>query len=323
MSLRISGGSSLSSRVVLRRLLACANAARIRLRLLGQATADALRHFTGRGTTIGVPALRCDGWVALSGIGTRMSGPHYLSAVRHRMSARGYVTEFQIGLGEPLRPPADGPVRPALRVGVVEDLDDPEAWGRVKVALPWRTDAPDAVWARVATLDAGPGQGTWFIPDVGQEVVLGLLGGDDRHPVVLGALWNGQQSPPEQMDPQKNAIRAVVTRSGHKLRFDDGDGASVEIATAGGRTVVLSDGDNAITVSDPGGPCTVELGADGIALTADSGDIKLSAPGGKVIVDASGIEAKATGPAKLESSATLDVKASAKLTLNGAMVAIN
>jgi uncharacterized protein involved in type VI secretion and phage assembly len=252
-----------------------------------------------------------------------MSGPHYLSAVRHRLSARGYVTELQLGLPRPLRPPVEGrPAAMTLRIGVVEDLDDPEKWGRVKVALPWRTDAPAAVWARLATLDAGPNQGTWFVPDVGQEVVIGAIGGDDRHLVVLGALWNGQQTPPETMDPKKNDLRSIVTRSGHKVRFDDGDAASVEVTTADGRKIVLSDGDKQIELTDPGGPCTITLGADGIALKADSGDIALSATAGNVTIEGVGLEAKAQGTAKLEASATMDVKASGKLTLGGAMIAI-
>ena len=291
---------------------------------VGQATADALRHFTGRGATIGLPALRADSWVSITGVGSRMSGSHYVSAVRHRMSARGYVTEFQLGRGQPLQPPpAPAGARPALRVAVVQDLDDPEKWGRVKVGLPYRKDAPDALWARIATLDAGPSQGSWFVPDVGQEVVIATLGDDDRHPVVLGALWNGQQSPPEQMDPQKNDIRAIVTRAGHKIRFDDGDPATVEVSTAGGRTVLLDDGNSAVEVKEPDGPCSIKLSGSGIELTAKGGDIKLTASAGKLIVDATGIEAKSSGAAKLESSATLDVKASAKLTLSGAMVAIN
>jgi phage protein D/phage baseplate assembly protein gpV len=288
----------------------------------GQATADRLWHISGQGASIGIPALRADSWVSLGGIGARLSGPHYVTAVRHRVSARGYVTEFQVGLPRPLRPPSEPRHACDLRIGVVEDLDDPEKWGRVKVATPWRTDAPEAVWARVATLDAGPGQGTWFVPDVGQEVVVGTLGRDDRYPVVLGALWNGTQTPPEQMDPDKNDIRAIVTRAGHKIRVDDGDAASIEVTTAGGRKLTLADGDEAVELTDPGGPCTIKLDADGIALTAGSGDIKLSATSGKVTIDASGIDAKAQGPATVESSATLDVKASGKLTLSGAMVAI-
>ncbi len=288
---------------------------------LGRATTDALAHISGRGVAVGTTDLRADAWIAVTGVGTRMSGPHYVSATRHRLSARGYITEFQLGLPRPLRPPAPrAETTPALQIGIVEDLDDPLKWGRVKVATPWRKPGPEAVWARVATLDAGPKQGTWFIPDIGQEVVVATLGADDRHPVILGSLWNGKQEPPEQMDPKKNDIRAIVSRSGHKIRIDDGSDATVEIATAGGRTFTLADGDASVELVDDAG--SIKISSAGVEITAGKGDITLKASGGKVIVDAGGIEAKATGPASLESSATLDVKASAKLTLSGAMVAI-
>jgi uncharacterized protein involved in type VI secretion and phage assembly len=252
-----------------------------------------------------------------------MAGPHYLSAVRHRLSSRGFVTEFQLGLPRVLRPPSGHRCQPSLRIARVEDLDDPAGWGRVKVSLPWRSDAPDAIWARLATLDAGPSEGTWFVPDVGREVVVGTLGGDDRHPVVLGSLWNGQDAPPETIDPQKNDVRSIVTRSGHRIRFDDGDAKSIEVSTTGGHAIVLSDQDGGLELHESGGNNKIRIAADGITIEAGSGDVSISAPAGNVAIDASGLSGKATGPASLESSATLDLKASATLGIRGALVNIN
>ena len=207
-------------------------------------------------------------------------------------------------------------------LGVVEDLDDPEAWGRVKVALPWRTDAPDAVWARLATLDAGPEQGTFFLPDVGQEVLVGFLAGDAASPVVLGSLWNGQAAPPLAVD-SGNPVRAIVTRSGHTLTFDDGDPGTVTLETTGGRKVVLDDGDASVTLTEPDAGNSIRLSGDGIELTAASGDITLSASSGAVTIEAMQFSAKAQSTASVESTASLDIKASATLGLKGALVQIN
>lgn len=292
-------------------------------RAVGRARLDALAHVSGYGSTIGVPALRADSWLDVDAVGTRMAGPHYVSAVRHRLSARGFVTEFQLGLPPPLVPPRAREPRATLRIGRVEDLDDPLGWGRVKVSLPWRSDAPEPIWARLATLDAGPGEGTWFVPDVGREVVVGNLEGDDAEAVVLGSLWNGQEVPPETIDPEKNAVRSIVTRSGHFIRFDDGDGARIEISTAEGQAIVLSDADGVLELREGGGKNTIRISGDGIALEAGQGDVTISAPAGKVALDGSGLEGKATGPASLESSATLDLKASATLGIRGALVNIN
>lgn len=289
----------------------------------GRAREAALRHVSGTGRTIGTPALRCDAWVNVTGVGARFSGPHYVSAVRHRMSARGYTTEFQLGLPAPLAPPDRPPSGQPLAVGVVTDLDDPLGWGRVKVSFPWRTGAPDAVWARVSTLDAGPDRGSFFLPDRGQEVVVGFLAGDAAQPVVLGSVWHGQAQPPVAVDPEANAIRSLVTRAGHALTFDDADGGSVTLATKGGRTLVLSEGDAAVTLSEPDGGNEIRLSGSGIELTAASGDITLTASAGAVRIDGMTIAGKASGTASLESSASLDIKASATLGLRGALVNIN
>jgi len=292
---------------------------------VGRVNRQELEHISGYGMTLGLPVLRIDGWLKLGGVGDRLGGTHYLTAVRHRVGPNGFRTEFRVGLVPALVPPPalvrtrDG----AIHLGIVDDLDDPLGWGRVKVKFPWRSDAADAVWARIATLDAGPDEGTWFIPGVGQEVAVGFIDGDEAQPLVLGSLWNGQQGVPFTIDPDKNDIRAIKTRSGHLLKFDDGDAKTVTLETADKRTIVLDDNGKKITVEESGSKNTIELSDSGITLTAAKGDITLKASSGKVKIDASGMEAKTTGPAKIESSATAELKASATLTLSGALVKLN
>jgi phage baseplate assembly protein gpV len=291
---------------------------------IGSVNRQELEHINGYGSTVGLPVMRIDSWVKVAGVGDRVGGTHYLTAVRHRLGPAGFVTEFRVGFAERLAPPPERRPEGQLRLGVVDDLDDPLGWGRVKVKFPWREDASDAVWARIATLDAGPSQGTWFIPDVGQEVAVGMLDGDDGHPIVLGALWNGQQGVPITIDPDKNDIRAIVTRSGHKLEFNDGDKKVARFETAGGHTIVLDDDGGKVTLEESGSKNKIELSGDGITISAAKGDVTITSQAGKVKIDgASGLEAKSSGPAKIESSATLEVKASATLTLSGALVKIN
>src|SRR5688572_3781263 len=90
-------------------------------------------------------------------------------------------------------------VYPAL----VTNIKDPDGQGRVKVSLPWSPDTAGAryeAWARVATLMGGNNRGSWFVPDVNDEVLVGFEGGAAHRPYVLGGLWNGQDKPPESMD---------------------------------------------------------------------------------------------------------------------------
>ena len=80
-------------------------------------------------------------------------------------------------------------VYPAL----VIDIKDPEGQGRVKITLPWSPDTGSAryeAWARLATFMGGNNRGSWFIPDVNDEVLVVFEGGDPRRPYVIGGLWN-------------------------------------------------------------------------------------------------------------------------------------
>jgi len=282
----------------------------------------ALAHYFGTALVLGDPLLRCDGWVKIAGIGRRMSGPHYVTAARHRLSADGYQTELQAGSPPRLAPPAR-PAAHGLELGVVSALDDPESQNRVRVQLPWRTDGGDGVWARLSNLDAGDGYGAVVVPSVGQEVLVGFVDGDPSTPVVLGSLYNGTQQPPVVIDPDKNVVRTIVTPDGHRLRFTDGDDAAVEFATGKGHSVVLSDVDSELVITHADSGNAIRLSADGIELTAAQGDVTLKSSAGTITLESLKLEAKASGPSKIESSATFDLKASGSLGLKGALVTIN
>ncbi|MGK5110798.1 MULTISPECIES: phage baseplate assembly protein V [unclassified Geodermatophilus] len=289
---------------------------------LGRQRATALLHYHGYGEVVGNPALRCDGWLRITGVGERMSGPHYTTAARHRLSARGYRTEFQVGSPPALRPPLPG--RPApLTIGVVASLEDPDGLNRVRVRLPWRGETGDGVWARLATLDAGDGFGTVFVPGVGQEVLVAPLDGEDAALVVLGSLFNGTQAAPVAMSNDDNLVRAVVSPEGHRITLEDGDASAVTIETPAGNVLRLAEADSEVTLTHGESGNAIRLSADGIELTAARGDIVLKASSGTVELDAGGIRGRSSGPATLESSGTLDVKASATLGLKGALVTIN
>ncbi len=294
-------------------------------RSVGVVTSESERHYWGRARTIGLPALRCDQWIVIDGVGTRLAGAHWIAGVRHRLGAAGFHTELQLGRQEPLLPPpiSAGHVGGGLMIGVVEDLEDPESWGRVKVGFPWRRDAPEATWARVATLSAGEALGTLFVPDVGEEVVVGHVGGDQRFPVVLGSLWNGQHPPPDDLVTDGNDHRGIVTRSGHRLIFADGDSTAVTLTTAGGHVAAFDDEAGSITLTEAAGQNVVEITDGGIVLTAGSGDIELVASGGSVKVDALEFEIKGSSGGAVTSSGNLDLKGSGIVDMSGALVKIN
>lgn len=161
-------------------------------------------------------------------------------------------------------------VFPAL----VSDIKDPEGQGRVKVTLPWTPDTNGSkydTWARLATFMGGNNRGSWFIPDVNDEVLVVFEAGDPRRPYVIGGLWNGSDAPPDSMDGAGNNFRKVLrSRNGVKVTLDDTDGQEKMILeTPGGQSVTLKDGPGAIEIVDSNGN-SIKLETSGITVTASA-----------------------------------------------------
>ncbi|HSL55540.1 MAG TPA: phage baseplate assembly protein V [Pyrinomonadaceae bacterium] len=177
---------------------------------------------------------------------------------------------------------------------LVTDIVDPEGLGRVKIALPWSPDTAGAryeTWARLATFMAGNNRGSWFIPDVDDEVLIVFEGGDPRRPYVIGSLWNGKDTPPESMDGAgKNFKKVLRSRNGVKLTMDDTDGREQFILeTPGAQKLTLKDGPGAVEIVDSNGN-SIKLEPSGITITAaakvtiNASQVAVSA--GMVTVDA-------------------------------------
>jgi uncharacterized protein involved in type VI secretion and phage assembly len=161
-------------------------------------------------------------------------------------------------------------VMPAL----VVDIKDPDNQGRVKVTLPWSVDAKGARfegWARLATMFGGNNRGSWFVPDVDDEVPVAFEHGDPRRPYVLGGLWNGTDKAPETMDGGGNNYKKVLrSRNGVKVTLDDQDGQEkLVLETPGGQKVTLKDGPGAVEVVDSNGN-SMKLESAGITITASA-----------------------------------------------------
>ncbi len=173
-------------------------------------------------------------------------------------------------------------------VGLVADIVDPEGLGRVKVRLPWAPDSSGAsyeAWARLATLMAGANRGSWFVPDVDDEVLVMFEGGLPARPVVVGALWNGRDEPPARMDAAgRNTLKRLRSRNGVVVTMDDSDGTeSFTVETPGGQRLKLSDGPGTVRIEDANGNSLV-MEAAGVTVTASA----------TVTVNASQVQVSAT-----------------------------
>lgn len=191
-------------------------------------------------------------------------------------------------------------------VGVVTDNKDPEAMGRVKVKLPWLAEEAESTWARVAAPMAGKERGTFWLPEVEDEVLLAFEHGDTSYPYVLGALWNGSDAPPETNADGKNNKRLIKSRSGMTVLLDDTDGAEkIEIADKDAKESVV-----------------IDMANKKIVLTS-SGDIEIKAEQGKVAISGQTVEVKSSAAATVEAGAALDVKGATVNVKGSPMVNIN
>lgn len=142
---------------------------------------------------------------------------------------------------------------PGVVNGVVKSVDDPDQQGRVQVSFPFLGGQNDSTWAPVATLMSGGGRGSWFMPEVGDEVLVAFSQEDVEHPFIIGFLWNGQDKPPVSGIDAK--VRRLQTVSGHHVDFDDRGGQEkITIITKGGHKIVMDDtpGSGNIAISTNG-----------------------------------------------------------------------
>jgi Rhs element Vgr protein len=281
----------------------------------------------------------------VKGVGMRFSGDVYLSAVQHEILDGNWLCQAEFGLPPDwhmertdIHAPATAGLVPGihgLHIGVVMKLDeDPEGEQRVQVQLPYLQIETPGIWARLAQGHASSGFGHFFVPEVGDEVVLGFFNDDPGYPVILGSLYSSSRTPPYALEAENNT-KAVVTRCLHRIEFNEKD-KIITIVTPSKNTLVLDDKDQSVLLKDQNGS-SVKLSSAGIALDSPK-DIKLTAQGGITLTATTGmkfdcqadIQAQGlniTAEAQVgftgKGSASAELSASGQTTVKGAMVMIN
>lgn len=136
-----------------------------------------------------------------------------------------------------------------LQIGVVTQIEeDPDKQFRVKVRIPILSEKGEGVWARLATLNASEDMGSYFIPNVNDEVIIGCLGNNPDTPIVLGSLYSNKNKMPFPIE-KENYIKGFVTKEGTKIIMDD-EKKIVEISTKKGNKITISDDAKGITLED-------------------------------------------------------------------------
>ncbi|RVU91375.1 type VI secretion system tip protein VgrG [Flavobacterium columnare] len=130
----------------------------------------------------------------------------------------------------------------------VVDNNDPMGMGRVRVQFPWQERKNQKTpWIRLIQPHSGAGKGFHFIPEIGEEVLVGFESGNAEKPFVLGTHYNGAAT--SGYHTSGNDVKAIHTRSGTKIILNDAQG-SVFIEDPSGNTWTM-DGHGNINVNAP------------------------------------------------------------------------
>jgi uncharacterized protein involved in type VI secretion and phage assembly len=286
---------------------------------LAQSALDSLAggSFEAEGIMHGNPAVKAGGKLKIEGFQKPFDGEYECTSVTHIYGAGDYRTKFSISgrhprtLTELITPkPEREWGANGLVIGLVTNIDDPEKQGRVRVKYPALGDRMEGTWARIATPGAGKDRGMMFLPEVGDEVVVAFEHGDTRRPVVLGALYNGKDTPSAKMleGGPRGASWVVHTTKDAEFQTEK-------------QFMITAKEHMQMTIARGGG--TGDLGVktdDKIEIKAGT-TILLDGTGEVTIKSAAGINVEATGQLKLK-GATVDIDGTGGVTVKGAIINI-
>ena len=129
--------------------------------------------------------------------------------------------------------------------------------GEVQVAYRGVPGLNHSRLAPVATMLAGKGNGSWMMPEVGDEALIAFRNGNAEEPYIIGFLWNGEDQPPEHDAPK----RLIRSKSGHSILLDDTSGSEkVVVRSKSGLTVTLDDAQSMIQLEGGGRRMVLQSG---------------------------------------------------------------
>lgn len=315
------------------------------------------------GVAYGNPGIQAGKKVKIAGVAEEFTGEWIVTAARHEFESEigGYSTYFEVSgrhdrtlLG--LASLGNASVRPSTIegnvVGVVTNNNDPDKMGRVKLGFPWLAPFYESDWARVVQVGMGKEWGNLFLPEVGDEVLVGFEFGDSRRPYVIGGLLNGKSSHPLLASAVKSSglsaqivKRGIVSRTGNQLAFEDEIPSPLTPKPATTSKITLGDADAKLQITfdvvngelnivcnggamNPIGKISIEQKSSGGEISVKSAGnvtIEASAPGKLTLKGGTGVVIDG-GTANVEVKGTAGVKldgGGGLVELSGSMVKLN
>lgn len=288
-------------------------------------------------------------YITVQGMGDRFDGDHLISGALHSLADGNWFTEVSVGLSfawfteEPdvVAPPASGllpGVRGLLNATVKKIDSDPDSQYRILVVIPMIDPNGEGIWARLTNFYSTNGAGAFFLPEVGDEVIVGFLNEDPRYPMILGSVYSSTKLKPYQtLTPnEKNSLKAIVSKTGIMLQFDD-ENKVLTIVTPDKNTLILSDKDKQITLQDDNSnsivmsssgitiksPKNITLEADQNVIVKGTQGVQVAASGGDVQISGINIKETADSQYSAQGGETSQINGGMELTLKSAMIMIN
>ncbi len=267
--------------------------------------------------------------INIGGVGERFNGKVFVSGVRQEIVNGAWKTDVQFGLSDELfanKPDVTTalatsllPAARGLQIGVVTALEnDPESGDRIRVRLPIISENEDGIWCRVSTLDAGNNRGSFFRPEIRDEVIVAFLNNDPRHPVVLGML-NSSAKPAPLPASDQNDEKGFITRSGMKMIFNDAD-KSLKIETPAGKKVTISEANGVMKLEDENGN---SITMDSSSVTIESAAAMSLKAATDLTIEAKNITVSASSSFSVSVGSTSISADSSSATVSATSVTIN
>jgi Rhs element Vgr protein len=281
-----------------------------------------LSKIRGRVKITGFAGIKPGDMLKLEGVGDRYNGNAFVTAVKHDIGNGSWETNIQFGLAPEAyaviykdlndEPAAGltGGIR-GLQIGTVVHLEnDPDGEERIQVRINTVDNTANGIWSRVACLDAGSERGTFFRPEIGDEVVVGFINDDPHDAVVLGMLnSSAKKAPIEAAD--LNHEKGIFTRSKMRIHFND-ETKTITIDTPAGNSIKMDEKETTIEIKDQ----------NSNKVTLSSSGVKISSPT-NVEIEAGGNLSIKAGASLSIGGASLGVKADGSVSMEGAMVGLS
>jgi Rhs element Vgr protein len=284
-------------------------------------------------------------YIELVGLGGRFNGSHFVSGIAHSIANGNWTSEISIGLPAEWWPTqqivtseAVQGIKGLYNATVKQIGNNPSDPFSILVTVPVLDPSGTGIWARISQFYASNGAGAFFMPEVGDEVIVGFLNDESGSPVVLGSIYSNPKHEPNnglQLE-ETNPLKAIVSKSGIALMFDDSNKV-LTLKTPSGNTLMLSDLNKQILIQDQNGN-HLDMSDSGISLKSLKNisiqsdqtlslegniGIELKSSGGDISMQGVNIKHAADMTYNVSASESMDLQSGIEMKLRSNMIFIN